>query len=68
MLQLTLLSGKCADGKAELFVDFQSDEVRITVIVNGVQQYDFSMDTKEWESFKLFVDSEIKNNSNPKET
>ena len=67
MLQLTLQSGECVDGRAELFTDFQADDVNFTVIVNNKQQYNFSMDIKEWESFKLFIDSEIKNNSNPKE-
>lgn len=46
------------NGKGELFIDYQSDNVAFTV-VDGDRQYDFNLELKEWEWLKDFVDKQI---------
>ena len=62
MLQLSLQSLNRNNGNAEMYIDYQ-DGVGFTVIVDRNQQYDFSLDDAEWDSFKMFIDKQIYNNT-----
>jgi hypothetical protein len=58
MLQLSLQSGKGNDGKAEMFIDYQSESIGFTVIHEN-KQFDFSIEKEEWEPFKNFIETEM---------
>lgn len=63
MLQLTLQSPNGNSGKAEMFIDYQSECVGFTVVTADEKQFDFSIDKDEWEQFKAFIESSMKKNS-----
>lgn len=59
MLQLSLQSAKGNDGKAEMFIDYQSESIGFTVIHEN-KQFDFSIEKEEWEQFKNFIETAMK--------
>lgn len=56
MLQLSLQSATGKEGKAEMFIDYQSESIGFTVI-HKEYQFDFSIKKEEWEQFKTFIET-----------
>ena len=59
MLQL-VLQADGNSGKAEMFIDYQSECVDFTVLSNDLQ-FDFCIEKEEWELLKNFIETSIKN-------
>lgn len=59
MLQLALQSENGNSGKAEMFIDYQSESVGFTVIHEN-SQFDFSIEKEEWEQFISFIETAMK--------
>ena len=49
-----------SDGKAEMLIDYQSESIGFTILVDGSQQYDFNIEKDEWETFKNFIELEMR--------
>lgn len=58
MLQLTLQSAISNDGTADMFIDYQSECIGFTVI-HDKKQFDFSINKKEWQQFKKFIEDSM---------
>ena len=59
MLQLLLQSANSNNGKAEMFIDYQSESIGFTVLHEN-KQFDFCIEKDEWEQFKVFVETAMK--------